>query len=424
MRPFPSRRPLLLILLTLTASAALLVCGWRFLQQKHEQERERSEVRREQAADRIVSELEKALRTTEEALRDRDAVRAAAATPDSIAVIMDGGTVEALPYGRLLYHPVAAPGFPSSDADALIRTADKQRRSGAHESALESYQKAMRMAWTATGDVPTELFARAARCDLLAEMGRIRDLRIEALHLRELLLEGRWRITRPRFEVYLKSATNWARAGEPPAADRLALSQAVERLYVAQPLRVVTSVAPGLKPSPTDNSGLKPWPTDDTGGSRSTMTVGGVQYIVLLQTAGTRRTTLVAGPMFVENVWKAHVRPLVERSGVRVELVDGTEQESVATGISRRDARRTGLPWTILVEDDVRTVRRASRVRVRGQRNGDSPIRRKESGIYSAPARSISPLISSASIDSCSSSICAIISTPLRFRSMIHRAWS
>jgi hypothetical protein len=213
-------RSLLFGLLTITAVALVGTLGWQLLR-RYDLDRQRTAARRGEAADLIVSALRDVVQTTEEALRDRNAVRAAAATPDSASVILQDGELEVLPYGRLLYHPVASPGFASADADAVIRGAEDLRQRGADAAALASYAKAMRMAWTAIGDVPTELFARAARCEVLAAAGRSRELRVEALDLRELLLDGRWRITRSTFESYLDAATKWSRAGERPAMDRL-----------------------------------------------------------------------------------------------------------------------------------------------------------------------------------------------------------
>jgi hypothetical protein len=301
----------------------LLALGWRFLRKNELGKPGPAE--HERTADFIVAALEKSLRATEEDLRNSDTVRAAARTPDSIALIFGASGVEALPHGRLLYHPVATSGLQSSDADALMRDAGELGKRGAHEAALERYARAMRMAWTSTGGVPTELAARAGRCELLAALGRTRDVRLEGLELRQLLLDGRWRITRPIFQSQLERATRWSRAGEPPAADRLALSEAVDRLYARR-------------------AGLR--------SSRSTLAIGATQFTVLVQSQGTRTTALIAGPMYAEYVWKSQVSAIADQKGVRIELI-GAGAEGEIRGASQRNAESTGLPWTVVVRNSV-----------------------------------------------------------------------
>ena len=329
------KKPAILILVALTAA---LVLTWGVLQWNQAHRRGHAALRRDQATHLIVAALERALSATEADLRHRDNVRRAALTPDSIAVIFDTADVEALPHGRLLYYPAAAPRFASPDVDGLMHTADALRRAGAYEAALARYSEAARMAWASVGEIPTELFARSARCELLASMGRTRELRQEALDLRELLLDGRWRVTKPAFMSHLDLATRWSRAGEPPAADRIALSDIVARLYAER----------------------SSWPAAATG-SRSTMNVSGMQFTILRQSAGTRSTALIAGPMYRELVWKAQVRALEELHAVRIELIDRAASAGSDAGASQRTAADTRLPWTV----QVRSVTTAARQRER-----------------------------------------------------------
>jgi hypothetical protein len=223
-------------------------------------------------------------------------------TPDSITVTFDGTQLEALPYGRLLYHPASG---------------------------------------TAVDEIPAELSARWTRCGLLAQQGQTAPLRTEALELRELLLDGRWKITRPVFERHFEAASTWAGAGEPPANYRLALSEAVDRLW-----------------SSGADTGLKPWTTGvaTTGVAtppprRSTITAGGVQFTVLTQTLGGRTSALIAGPSYVEREWKSRIAALEERHRVRMALQD-VSARGAASGISRRIAADTGLPWTVTVQSE------------------------------------------------------------------------
>src|SRR5687768_12843230 len=120
----------LFVLLTLVPSAVVLAFGWRLLQQEEARARQQRELRQDEAADLAVSALERAIGGTEERLRDRDAVRAAAATAaDSIVLLVDAERVEALPHGRLLYHPVGAPG-PSAPEAVFTAGEELEHRDG------------------------------------------------------------------------------------------------------------------------------------------------------------------------------------------------------------------------------------------------------------------------------------------------------
>ena len=313
------RRRLLFLLLTLVSSLLLIAVGWRLLQQDFELEQQQAYARREAAADSSAIAVEQAVAATEEKLRDPEAMRFLATTPDSISVAIGDGQFEALPHGRLLYYPIAlagesAPGAIFEDgealeyqrqnpaaaakwfgqlarnapapvrAGALIRAARNLRKSGQDEAALAVYSEAARLATTAIGEVPTELFARRERCDLLDKL-RSAELKKEALELRELLLEGRWRLTHSVFAFHFQAASRWAGAGEPPANHRLALSDAVAG--IVQPLNAIDA--------------------------RSTMTAGGVKFTVLSQVVGSRTHVLVAGPAYAEQEWKPRIGPMVIR---------------------------------------------------------------------------------------------------------------
>ena len=264
--------------------------------------------------------MEAAISATEEVLRDAEAMRFAAVTPDSVTIAVIGDQIEVLPHGRLLYHPVGSPGESSSEqaftkgeafeyadndprraatwfqalardaaapvkAGAFVRAARNLVKAGDPGAALAAYSEAARLATTAIGEVPTELFARSARCRLLSDLARDGDLKREALELRELLLDGRWRISRQVFETHLESASAWAAAGEPPATHRLALSDAVDALWSSRP----DSAPAG-----------EVWT-----GHRSTLRAGGIEFTVLSQRLGHRTHVLIAGPLYVHEQWKS-----------------------------------------------------------------------------------------------------------------------
>ena len=88
------------------------------------------------------------------------------------------------------------------------------------------------------------------------------------------------------------------------------------------------------------------------------MTVDGVPFTVFRQKVDTRWTALIAGPMYVERVLKAQVRPLEERHGVRLALVDDVTRGDAVAASSRRSAADTGLPWTVVVRSETRSENR------------------------------------------------------------------
>ena len=356
----------LFALVTVGLSLLLLLFGRRLIQQEFTLGQARDEARRSEAAELLVTRLDQALVATEEVLRDPEAMRLAAVTPDSVTLAIVGTQLEVLPYGRLLYYPVAAAGESAADevfaegealeharndpsqaavffqrlargadaptkAGALVRAARNLRKSGRPDAALAVYSEAARLKTTAIGDVPTELLARAARCSLLADL-RSPELRREALELRDLLLDGRWRITRPAFEMYLGSASRWAGAGERPANYLLALSAAVDAVWSSRTTASASTEA-----------------SDGWVGRRWTISAGDAQFTVLSQRRGSRTHALIAGPVFVQDQWKSRLAPLEARHRVRVTLQDAGQPG--AGEYTRRAASDTGLPWTLVVRD-------------------------------------------------------------------------
>jgi hypothetical protein len=250
---FNKRRQLALLIVTTLAPLVFLArAGWKAHQ--NGARFEDAPVAAALAGPAVAATLEAAVSATEQILRDPEAMRLAAVTPDSVTVTFDANRLEALPHGRLLFYPLGSSG-PILPGSVLA---------------------------------PAELIDRTARCGRLADLRRTGELRVEALELREQLLDGRWRITRSAFELYLKAASEWAQAGEPPATYRLGLSAAVARLWASRP---------------TDDRPADATP-DRWTGRRFSMTVEGVPFTVLVQTNGTRTNALVAGPAYVQQEWR------------------------------------------------------------------------------------------------------------------------
>ena len=100
----------LFLLITLVPSVLLMAFGWRLLQQDRGIGLQQMKERREQAADLVVSALERSLSSAEQSLRDPSAAQALASAEDAVTVIFTPGHVEAFPQGRLPYYPIASPG--------------------------------------------------------------------------------------------------------------------------------------------------------------------------------------------------------------------------------------------------------------------------------------------------------------------------
>ena len=155
-------------------------------------------------------------------------------------------------------------------------------------------------------------------------------------------MEGRWRITRPVFEAYLESTSNWAGAGEPPANYLIALSEAVHSVWLAHALAPPSS-----------------GPPDRWVGQRTIITAGGFQFTVLSQRFGSRTHVLIAGAAYVEDQWKSRLASLEARQHVRSTLQAPGQRGS--DDVIRRAAEETGLPWTLVVRDGLRSSGRSAR---------------------------------------------------------------
>ena len=346
----------LFVLLTLLPSALVLAFGWRLLQQEEALAGRQLELQREEAATLAVSALEQATGALEERLRHHAQAEAAAVTPDSVVVFFEEHRVRANPDGRLLYLPVGAPGLAARDSEfeegeelehrgqnpaaaaawferlartsgpairagALVRAARNFDKSAAHQRALDAYGDAASIDGAAIGDVPVGLFARWARCRLLEILGRTDQLRSEALELREMLFEPRWTITRPVFQLHFQDVARWTGRAEPAAAERLALSEAVDRLWTER----------------RRGAGIP---------ARTTVAAGGLDFTALVQTGDATTIALLAGPGFLQQQVLARTAPLEDSHGVRI-TVQRSGERALATQISRRNASDTGLPWTV-----------------------------------------------------------------------------
>lgn len=377
----------LFLIVTLVPSLALVASGWRLLEQDLALSIAQLSERREQAADLVVSELERFLAAAEQALRDPDALRAAIESDDDVVgITFESDQLEAWPRGRLPFHPRTAAGVEapaarfaegedlefrqhalppaiwiyrglarSPDAalraGALIRLARTLRATGATDAALGAYAEVAQLSGVAVGGVPADLLARWARCQLLESLQRSENLQQEAAALQSDLVHGRWQLGRATYELHSEDARRWTRTGaaEPGANQRLALALAVESLW---------------------NDWRRQTPDVRAGSGRRVFDTSAGRVTVVWAGSAQRRSALLVGSAGIDRQWLAKIRPALDRQRLRLALraaaARGPEGAAGSEGSeARRTAAETGLPWTVAVEE---TDPQAELSRIAGRR--------------------------------------------------------
>ena len=393
----PPRRLLaLFFFVTLAPAAGLVWLGWELLEQDRELEAQRVTERREFTATRIVGALQQEISAARQALAD-PARRLELAAENSVVAVLRPDGLDVHPAARLLYHPVVPPepeapdrpfqtaeryefrdkdfsravdalrklagaDDPAVRAGAYLRLGRIYRKTGQTDRALEAYDALSRVGEEVRiAGVPAELAARSARCSVLAQVGRPEDLRSEARTLFEGLASGRWRITKPLFELHAAQADAWLDSPPPspppppsPAHgpdDLLALSEAVERLW--EHWRAAQAGGPALPEfmihGPAGRAftmvAVPAGPSGPAGPATGPSTPSVDQAAVL-----------VAGPEFTRRRWlAAAAAPVLEAQRVDISLLDGDGNLLLGAPPPRpnpsslRLPADTGLPWAVVV---------------------------------------------------------------------------
>ena len=257
--------------LTLLVACALGWLGWRVVSQERALDRQRQRERLEQMADAVVASVQRTF--TEVALRQgrprEPAANADPGAPETVRVRFDRTTVHTDPPHALLYYP-AVPQvslfsereFIDADrlefqekndarllsalraiadgsdgvtrAEALLRLARVQVRTGRPEAALATYETlAAASEINPRLEVPYTLLAGIERCRLLAATKRSDALAAEADRVRTALRSGSWQMGKASYIYYdsvlREIAGGTERAAPSPA--RLAITDAVNRLW-------------------------------------------------------------------------------------------------------------------------------------------------------------------------------------------------
>ena len=285
-----------LFLLTVLLPAALLAfLGFRAFRQERrmadQQVRDRLERVAESAARSLEEELREWQRAAEAIRPDRmrtiedlpPRIRDAVSEPDSAAVVLLGQRRPRLiPEAQLLYELSTVPGRPLPEAfreaetqellaknypraiqlysealntaqaslrpTLLHRLARTYRKNGETGEALRLYQRLASMEDANIGDLPASLVAAYEAGELQREQGPASG----ALEFYRDLVNGRWRLDRPRYLFYSASASEWlaADAASPDAVARLReteqqklrLTRAVEE-FLKRPSRLIETDA-------------------------------------------------------------------------------------------------------------------------------------------------------------------------------------
>ena len=379
-----------------TTFVLLAGLGWlgsRVFQQDRAVEIQRVRDRLESATDLIATEIRQNLAEREEQLTRLSVLRAtnldeAAAAysedldDDALLVVFGSNAVWAYPSERLLYYPAlrlleepVEPAFATGEfhefrardydraivyfaelaaatredrirAGALLRLARNQRKAGQPDAALATYRELASLGLVPVGGWPAELVARRTRCDLLAQLGRDAELRVEAEQLGDDLHRGRWPLTHAAYLHFTDEAQRWLGAGEAPDAASLA--------GAGGPTPVALSLAAGV------DSLWERWQRDpralDMLADRGSLVSHERSVFLIWRGTTDRLVALVAGPGFLERHVVEPLHGLLDRQGVGIVLADGEGRTLVSyqtAGVQGQNVLRTmadtRLPWTLRV---------------------------------------------------------------------------
>ena len=364
----PSRRLLaLFLILTVLPAAGLVWLGWRLLEQDRALEAQRAMERREYAADLVAGALSRRMAVSRRQLTQSGEASSLVSAPDAVVVTFQQNDLRDIPAGRLLYYPAASHDRevpealflageqfeftyrdyakaieqfralagskdPALRAGALFRIARNERKQGNRQAALAAYDTLAGIDGVSVAGVPAGLAARQARCVLLEEMGRTEDLKRETDALLDDLLNGRYRLTRPVFQLHAEQVRRWLGRSEIAGSDRLALSAAAEWLW--QEWQAARSSGASVP---------------DT----TTVRLLDRSLTILSITTQEGLSALIAGPRYVEAEWLLPAQQTVPAEGLSILLRDaaGNPVNGPAPAESGRPSIRlasdTGLPWTV-----------------------------------------------------------------------------
>jgi signal transduction histidine kinase len=374
MKPFPSCKhgaghtTALLLAVAGICVVALAWMGVRLVQQDRALEARQLEERREAAADRIVAALEQILTLEEQRLNGSLISSFRPASPDALLLAGGPNDIRVWPDNALLYYPFmpagreASPGlyaaaetaefldrnyelairllsvFSQSEdaavqAGAHLRLARNLRKAGRGEAALGIYDEMIKASVpeVSISGVSADLVARRARCALLAELGRRKQLQEEAGRLNESLNNVRWRLDRETYLYYCSQIARWIELK--PDLGRQALAEAFTQLWRS-------------RQSTRD--------TEPDAAGRRSLCLNGTCITVLWRGSGEKLAAMIAGPGYQKTQWFDPLFRKPDLDNVRVSLLNpdntlayGNQPPSVPK--AARASSATGLPWDVVL---------------------------------------------------------------------------
>jgi len=255
--------------LVVLVSLALGGLGWRLLQQEEALQQQQARDALEGKANILQTRFFSKMAETETLLRRLGSSLPAGVAESfgdgAVVVILKTG-VQVQPPGQLVYLPAVPPSAPLDDflfseatklefqsrdmnaakvalseltrqpkvrAEALLRLARIQKKSGQINEALGSYAKLSDEKTMSPGlEAPYGLLSRLQRAELFKEFGKTADAQAEARALIGTLDAGEWAIDKDAYLYYYEAALALAGSGQNPApAMKLAVAETVVSLW-------------------------------------------------------------------------------------------------------------------------------------------------------------------------------------------------
>jgi signal transduction histidine kinase len=225
----------------------------------------------------------------------------------------EGGLAAAI----AVYRKQAQSAPPRLQAGALFHLGRALRKAGLVDQPLNVYAALARMETAAAGGWPAPVAATWSRCNLFESAKRASELRQEGIRLRQLLLDGRYPLSRSAYEMFADDASRWSGLGRPLPLERL----------TAAALELEAQVRASRQP---------PF------GHRLIDVDGEAELVVWTETRGVL-SVFAATPEFVKRAW-------LPKAGPGVWLADDLGRAIGATHpgpTARRYPVESHLPWTI-----------------------------------------------------------------------------
>lgn len=342
------------IAVALLSGCALGWLGWLLWQQDNAVDVQRRRERLEEAADRAVAVMDRALQGIEAQLGPAPVRH----LPEGVTLLTTGGDGDIVVKGgpRLIYYPVAK-GLPEAASDtfaeaerlefagqdpaaaarayqalskstpppiragALARLARVLRKMGHLAEAARTYEELGSISAAVAG-IPAGVIARDGLAELMAKEHRADGLRRHAEAFRADLKAGTWQLTKEQLAFYQSEADGWLGSRTAEDADALARAEAFDTIW--RDRRV------------------------DAGVSRRIIYASGSPALALWRRSEGSLDVAIAGRSFIE----ALCQEAVPSRDVRTALTDVEGRPILGAPTRERDvaaraAVSTQLPWTV-----------------------------------------------------------------------------